>query len=481
MNSTILSIENLQVTLSGKKIIRGISMEIKAGRQWAVSGQAGSGKTVLAHTLAGRHHFQGHMNFPQSNDADPQNPVWVVDLQHRFRDLRNQSNFYYQQRYNAFDSESTITVNEDLAAFRDNLDGYFSKDKLLEIFKLTDLLDEPLIQLSNGENKRLQLLKAIVSRHRLLILDEPFTGLDITGRQILNDILTAVSGAGQPLLFFTSRNYFPDCFNRFGFLQDGHFFINKNPEATKAQTEPSLFLKQKDLPALMHLEYPDFRYAVRMRGVHIQYGNKQILRDINWTVENGACWSLTGPNGAGKSTLLSLITADNPQAYANDIILFDRQRGSGESIWEIKQKIGYLSPELHLYFDPAATVFSALASGLFDTIGLFRNLNRPQEGVVWEWLQYLECEAYAHRLLSGLPAGHQRLILLARAMIKTPPLLILDEPCQGLDAAQTGFTLALVNRYCRQNSAGLVFVSHYGEEIPDCVSHHLRLAKGEIV
>ncbi|HEY4965121.1 MAG TPA: ATP-binding cassette domain-containing protein, partial [Puia sp.] len=135
-----------------------------------------------------------------------------------------------------------------------------------------------------------------------------------------------------------------------------------------------------------------------MQHVQVQYGDKCILKDINWAVENGACWSLSGPNGAGKSTLLSLITADNPQAYANDIILFDRKRGTGESIWEIKQKIGYLSPELQLYFDPAATAFSAIASGLFDTIGLFRLLNRQQEQNVWDWLSYLDCTGAAHQL-----------------------------------------------------------------------------------
>jgi len=413
MQSTILRVENLQVTLSVKKILRDISLEITAGEQWAVSGEAGTGKTVLAHTLAGHHHFQGLLDLPDIEGAAWENDVVVVDLQHRFRDLQNQTNFYYQQRYNAFDSEATRTVFEDLADFPENPNGWFSKKELLEIFHITELLDEPLIQLSNGENKRLQILKAILNRHRLLILDEPFTGLDITGRQILNDTLSAVSRAGQALLFFTSRSYFPDCFNRFASLQEGHLLIKEKKEASRSQSEISLSIRQKELPAALHFSYPDFQYAVRMQHVQVQYGDKCILKDINWAVENGACWSLSGPNGAGKSTLLSLITADNPQAYANDIILFDRKRGTGESIWEIKQKIGYLSPEPQLYFDPAATAFSAIASGLFDTIGLFRLLNRQQEQNVWDWLSYLDCTGAAHQLLTSLPAGLQRLILLA--------------------------------------------------------------------
>jgi molybdate transport system ATP-binding protein len=218
-----------------------------------------------------------------------------------------------------------------------------------------------------------------------------------------------------------------------------------------------------------------------MQNVQVQYDGKKILDGINWEIVRGACWGLTGHNGAGKSTLLSLITADNPQAYANDIFLFDRKRGSGESIWEIKQKIGYLSPELQLYFDPAATAFSALASGLFDTIGLFRRLSSEQEQYVNEWLQFLDCEVYADRRLSSLPAGLQRMILLGRAMIKTPPLLILDEPCQGLDGAQTAYTLDMIDRYCVQFGASLIFVSHYRDEFPACIGQTLQLQKGRMM
>jgi molybdate transport system ATP-binding protein len=218
-----------------------------------------------------------------------------------------------------------------------------------------------------------------------------------------------------------------------------------------------------------------------MQQVHVTYGDKHILNNINWLVEKGACWSLTGPNGAGKSTLLSLITADNPQAYSNEIYLFDRKRGSGESIWDIKQKTGFLSPELQLYFDASATAFSAIASGLFDTIGLFRKLNEGQEKLVWEWLQYMGVQPYAYRVMATLPAGLQRLILLARTLIKMPALLVLDEPCQGLDDDQTRFVRALINEYCNRTGAGLIYVSHYIEELPDCIKHHLRLKKGEVV
>ncbi len=346
---------------------------------------------------------------------------------------------------------------------------------------MDQVLNEPLIQLSNGENKRLQILEAVLRFPALLILDEPFTGLDAEGRKMLEGILAGLANSGQYMLLLTSRVFVPSCFNRYARLEDGrlHFLKSRSdiPDRYTAFSE----MPVKDFPSSIHSSYSDFSYAVRMRNVQIAYEGKKILDGINWEIKKGACWGLSGHNGAGKSTLLSLITADNPQAYANDIYLFDRKRGSGESIWEIKQKIGYLSPELQLYFDPAATAFTAVASGLFDTIGLFRRLSADQEQYINEWLQFLDCAVYGNRLLSSLPAGLQRMILLGRSMVKTPPLLILDEPCQGLDGVQTALALRMIDRYCAQFGANLIFVSHYEDEFPACIGQTLRLRNGKIV
>lgn len=186
-------------------------------------------------------------------------------------------------------------------------------------------------------------------------------------------------------------------------------------------------------------------------------------------------------NGAGKSTLLSLITGDNPQAYANEIYLFDRRRGTGESIWDIKRKTGFLSPELHLYFDRSSTAYGTLASGLWDTIGLFRGLSEAQHELVLEWLDFLGFGQYRNTLLSSLPAGIQRMLLLGRAMIKTPPLLVLDEPWQGLDQEHIEGVKSLIDRYCETYRATLIFVSHYQEDLPGCINRFLRLKSGHIV
>jgi molybdate transport system ATP-binding protein len=481
MESPLLQTESVCVQIQKKEILRNISMEIKPGDQLIIYGDAGSGKTILAHTLAGHHAFRGRIFSRWFDEKMKGCGVLVVEHQHRFLDLQNQSNFYYQQRYNAMDAEATITVSQALDVFDEQHGTFFSKSELVTMFHLDHVLEEPLIQLSNGENKRLQILEAVLGFPALLILDEPFTGLDTEGRKMLEGILAGLANSGQHMLLLTSRIFSPFCFNRYARLHDGELqFLNSPAEIP----DPDVLLRKmpvKDFPSSLSFSYPEFKYVVRMRDVHIAYDGKKILDGINWEIEKGMCWGLSGHNGAGKSTLLSLITADNPQAYANDIYLFDRKRGSGESIWEIKQKIGYLSPELQLYFDSSATVFTAIASGLFDTIGLFRRLTADQEQYVNEWLQFLDCAAYSNRLLNSLPAGMQRMVLLGRSLIKTPPLLILDEPCQGLDGVQTALTLHIIDRYCTHFGASLIYVSHYQDEFPACIGQMLHLRKGRIV
>jgi molybdate transport system ATP-binding protein len=479
MESPLLELENIEVALGGRNILDGVSLSILPGEQWAIIGASGSGKTVLAHTLAGKYFFRGSMRGAFDEPGSFQRQVLVVEQQHRFRDLRNRSDFYYQQRYNAQDASDSITVQEDLSACPDAAPRGLRKTTLIDLFRLHELLSEPLIQLSNGENKRLQIVKALLTRHALLILDQPFIGLDLQGRQLLAGILDQLSEAGEQMILITSARDIPSCFNRVAEMEAGRIVrrgqpADFQPATTAAPVHP------KPFPAALTFRYPAFEYAVRMVNVQVRYEDRQILQGINWEVRSGSRWSLSGPNGAGKSTLLSLITGDNPQAYANEIYLFDRKRGTGESIWEIKQKTGFLSPELHVYFDRSATVYQALASGLWDTIGLFRRLSAEQDRLVLEWLRFLDLDAYRDHALGSLPAGLQRMALLGRAMIKRPPLLVLDEPCQGLDREHIEQVKSLIDHYMATFNATLIYVSHYPEEWPACIGHTLKLEKGRV-
>jgi molybdate transport system ATP-binding protein len=220
---------------------------------------------------------------------------------------------------------------------------------------------------------------------------------------------------------------------------------------------------------------PDFEVAIDMKSINVQYGQTSIINGLDWQVRKGEAWALSGPNGAGKSTLLSLVTADNPQAYAQNLILFDRKRGSGESIWDIKHQIGYVSPELHLYFKEGGDVFSVVASGLFDTLGLFRKLSDRQAEQVEGCLAILGLLHVRDRNFQQISSGEQRMVLFARALVKNPPLLILDEPCQGLDIRQIQLVKQLIDFLIDRGETTLVYVSHYASDIPSSIQKKLAL------
>jgi molybdate transport system ATP-binding protein len=270
----------------------------------------------------------------------------------------------------------------------------------------------------------------------------------------------------------------PKCVNRVIYLDNGRAawdgLVSKYESARKVGQLTFDRSKMDDLITSAHV-FESFQQAVHLRNVTIQYGEKVILSDITWEVKSGDRWALSGPNGAGKSTLLSLITADNPQAYSQDIILFDRKRGTGESIWDIKKRIGYVSPELHVYFREPANVFNVVGSGLFDTLGVYKKISEDQHKRIALWLGVFGISHLADRMFQQISTGEQRMVLLARALVKNPPLLILDEPCQGLDEEQIQRVKEILDYICSNSQTTLIYVSHYASDIPSCVNQHLKL------
>lgn len=483
MAQPFLQLRDVSVQRNNKQILDHLNLTMHENEQWIITGLSGSGKTVLAQAIAGRQHFTGKIIF--NGDPDYRPHIILVEQQHRFRNLYNTSDFYYQQRFNASDANDSQTVAETLRLDEQEqtkLNSGIMVQELPSLLRIQHILHEPLIQLSNGENKRLQIARALLSNPQLLILDNPYLGLDIDGRKILSQIINELSQAGIHILLITSVTEIPDCITHIATLEKGKLTaVTRDKESfalhIKSQNERSINT------ALLHnINQPrenDFDYAVGMVNVNIRYGEKWILKDINWAARRGEHWCITGPNGAGKSTLLSLISGDNNQAYANEIYLFDKRRGSGESIWDIKRKIGYVSPEMHVHFNYSSTCYETIASGLFDTIGLFRSLNTEQEMIVEKWISIFNLEPVKHKLLSALSSGEQRQVLLARALIKNPPLFILDEPCQGLDPEQIMRFKQMINDICAQFQTTLLYVSHFKEDIPECITHFLRIENGE--
>ena len=482
MNKLALLVElsNVSVTQNNKVILNDINLVIRHREQWAIVGRSGSGKTTLAHTLLGSVFFTGKINFHLPKASHHNATIMGVEQQHRFKNLSNTSDFYYQQRFNSSDADNAVTVEEALKSY---YPSEYPADKIkywLDQLHLTDLLNEPLIQLSNGENKRLQLAEALLGDPALLILDNPFTGLDVSGRQLLHTIINSITADGIHVILITGAGELPECITHVAVLDQGRLVSECKKEDYAAPLPHSV---NAGLTRMLAREVnvairADFVHAIKMKNVHIRYGDKIVLDNIDWEVRRGECWSVSGPNGAGKSTLLSLINADNPQAYANEIYLFDRRRGKGESIWDIKRLTGYVSPELHLFFEQYSSSFEVIASGIFDTIGLFRSLSEDQTIQVDYWIKLLELVPLRNRPLFQLSLGEQRMVLVARALVKNPPLLILDEPCQGLDEEQSEYFKSLTDQLCRHFNTTLIYVSHYEKDIPSCVSKFMRLDHG---
>ena len=472
-----LKVENLSINRSGHPVLDAISFSLDRNESLAITGPSGSGKTLLGLALAQKIFYQGKIQFADSL----KNKITWIEQQHHFKNLQHTSDLYYQQRFNAYDTEETETVAQSLGK-----DLEVAKELFHEM-KIEYLTDERLIQLSNGENKKLQLLKARLEEPSVMIMDQPFIGLDKEMREWLHDQFESLIKNGILVILITSPDEIPLCISKVLILENGKLSsFEPLSEYKRHFGEYETIAKRKldcnRLPKNLNEKVAnEFEAMIEMKNVTVQYGDKIILDNMNWKVNNGERWLLTGANGAGKSTLLSLINGDNPKAYANDVYLFGKKRGSGESIWDIKKKIGFISPELHLYFNQSSTCFETVASGLFDTIGLFRQISNEDAKLVDQWIDFCGAKKFRNKRIGELSLGEQRSVLLTRALVKNPPLLILDEPCQGLDTVQKEEFLELINEVCIRGNKTMVIVSHYENERPACISHFIKLDKGKVI
>jgi molybdate transport system ATP-binding protein len=499
MDTRLLSVENAALKLGHTLVFDDLDFQVNKGENWALIGESGSGKSALLQIIAGKFHLSAgsiryhfHEEFLQKHPAGDAHLTFhrliaMVESRHHFRNLSNTSDFYYQQRYNSSDSEDALTVEEYLQTIEPFNDApvYWDPEKTLHRLNLEGLKNKQLIKLSNGETKRLMIAASLLKNPVLLMLDNPLAGLDVQTRVEFNSIITDIIASGIAVIMATSPFEIPDAITHVAVLQKG-----KIAQQTPAEDfDPSAFsqmdkeiLDRDELTALLNAgNIPAYDWVVRMDKVNITYGDKAILKNVDWQIKQGDRWALLGPNGAGKSTLLSLINGDNPQAYANNIILFDRKRGTGESIWDIKSKTGFVSPELYQYFPTDNSCQQVIESGFYDTMGLFRPSDPKKAALALRWMKALEIDRYARVLLKNIPASAQRLCLLARALIKNPSLLIFDEPCQGMDTHQQQHFKMLIDTICELSNVTLIYVTHYQHEIPDSVDKVLRLDKGKVV
>lgn len=477
--SVLLNLQQVSVRLGATLALDQVSWQWQRGQSWALLGPNGAGKSTLIGLLK--------QQKPYCAGTIQRAPEWTAarlalvsfDQQRRLMEREERKDRW--EEYSGREQE-VLTP-------RVLLDPDGTQQDVLESWArplhFDALLDRSIRPFSNGEMRKLLLLRALLTDPALLILDEPFDGLDAESTEWLKRSLSAVIDTGLPVLLVTHRvtELVPEITHALC-LKSGRV-VKSGPRAEVLRPaflqelyapleRPAFPTASRSLPEAS----PDSRNStplIQIRNLHIRYGERVLFDRFSWNVFPHEHWQIVGPNGSGKSTLVKLLSGDHPQVYANDVSLFGIRRGSGESIWDLKQQIGLLSSELQVGYRQSATGRQVILSGFFDSIGLYRKPTPEQEAEAADWVQQLGLSALTESAFLRLSYGQQRLLLLARAMVKRPRLLILDEPCQGLDPFHRDQLLSMVDHIGNQKATTLLYVTHLPEDALSCIHHTLRL------
>ncbi|KAI7903474.1 P-loop containing nucleoside triphosphate hydrolase protein [Cokeromyces recurvatus] len=491
-NDILIHFENAKVHRFGvnnKPAFENLSLTLKKDERWVIVGPVSAGKTTLAETIAGKHEIKpvsaGEWPIVEEKKKNSiyqqQKSLYITDHIHLVSFKENSSTFsyqhhYFQERFNFSDPDHDLLL-------KDYLGG--ENEKIKQVAKQLDidsLLDLSFIKLSNGQTRRARIAKALLKSLSMLVLDEPLMGLDRQHRSYLLNRLghLAINSSLPIVLTLRPQDEFPSWATHVLELKKlsiewkgkAEEYLRKRNQEIKRKKEVTIEKKKEE--RRMNGVDP----IVEMKHVQVMYGNKFILRDITWTIQRGERWALLGPNGSGKTTLLSFLTGDHPQAYANDLSLFGRRRGTGESIWEIKQRVSLVSPEIHLYFNPYHTALEAAGTGFFDVL-LPRPINEKQTKIIERLFNEFGMTSMLNRRLKDMSTGEQRIILLIRSLVKMPDLIIWDEPFQGLDDTMISNVNDWLEKHLKPEQT-FIMVTHHEDEIPSTVTRKLRLGTGGV-
>ena len=464
---------------TGEPVFEGLSWTIREGETWALVGPVGSGKTALTDVLLGRLRVTaGSIKWPLVDRlraagrriAWPSEIVGRVGFKEESR-LFSYGRHYYQQRYNFIEPDDDLTLDQFLHAGTAVPEGQLQA--VCERLGIAELRPLSFIKLSNGQTRRARIAKALLTHPEVLVLDEPFVGLDADGRREVADLLNGLVQDGTRLVLITATDAIPTWVTHVLELAD------RRITCCGRRADYRLPVPDVTAPAIHRAQLAPSEAVVELRDVKVRHGGRPILSNVTWTVRAGERWAVLGPNGSGKTTLLSLICGDHPQAYSNDVRVFGRRRGDGDSIWDVKRRIGLVSPEMHLYFTEPLTAEQAAATGFFDVL-VPRPTTLDQQAAVRRLFSHFGIADLSGHPFGRLSTGQQRIVLLVRSLVKDPPLLILDEPFQTLDAD----TAARARTWIDEGLAAdrtVLFVTHNEAELPRTVTRRLRLREGTVL
>ena len=493
--ATFLRFKNVTLRQRNEEIFRNTNWITYSNEHWAIVGPNSSGKSTFIQAICGNIPLvTGSISYdfmPKGANI-PKADIALVGFDSA-NHLNNEPS-YYQARWNSGIGKKEITVAETLSEeniwkknpyeiieLKDSSRHFdYLRNSVIEQLKISDLLSRNMVVLSNGERRKIDIAIALLRQPKLLILDDVFEGLDPDYRLHLDKLLQTIMEKEIRVYLVTSDpEKIPISFTHF-------LVINEQKVAAQGPRDSVLPVIQRigltNKPSSINSVDPqivkaDSDILINMHNVSVSYNDSSILTNVNWVVRRGERWALLGHNGAGKTTLLSLIMGDNPQAYANDIELFGQRRGSGESIWEIKRRIGWMAPELHRHYPLLSTCFDVVCSGWFDSVGLYRKCTQVQKEAAITVMSDLKIKRLIERQFRNISETEQRIVLLARALVKHPQLLILDEPSQGLDEQNRRFVYEILSNTHRWTES-FILVTHQTQHLPKSITHQLILENG---
>ena len=476
MPRPLISLDQLYFSYRLDPALRIAQWRWLTGEHWAVVGGNGAGKTTLAQLL--RDELRPQRGQIAWTDAvDPARDVVYVSFALQ-RELINHDNRYDDSNEREDAHDVGTTVRQAILQGRAANERF---NQLVDDFGLRAILNRGIRVISTGECSKTVLARALFSHPKILILDNPLEGLDKNMQaELSRAIETLLTGDTPLLLLLPLGSKLPSGITHVLELERGEVVSNgprwQFERLHKADADKAS-IATVELPSPLQRAKPIALDAapIEMRGVNVQFDDTPVLTDIHWRLDRGQHCCISGPNGAGKSTLLNLITGDNHKGYGQPLWLFGRKRGSGESVWELKANCGIVNTPLQLNHLNRQRVLEVVASGLYDTIGLYQNCTGREKELTLDWIHAVGLNELAQHRFDQLSFGEQRLALLARAMVKSPPLIILDEPCIGLDGAHKQQFLALVERIAQQGYTQVLYVSHVAEELPKCINQWLQL------
>ena len=536
MKKKLISINNCRIENSKETLIQNINWTYESGQAWLVIGPNGGGKAEFLNALAneagirfvGNEKNEGDRPLNQSKSSyfsSFEKSVEIVSLEKAAKIIEeeriNDESDYVEggidhgRSGRIFISQSldnSIKKNSSLPEFAKSLE----KAPSIKLCGIEKILDRGLKYMSTGEIRRTLLASALISGKKLLILSDPFAGLDKESRTILLEFFNSIT---ERQIKKPENNSFPhiilamerwneipenishviefsnkeisfcgckeDYLKKLNQSDKNHLTEKKELKdsfyeiiqtTSKGENSEGTVLSQSSTPEGTDLSASS-KILVEMKNVNVGWGDNRVLKNINWKLFEGNHWLIRGPNGSGKTTFLELITGDNQQVYSNEIYMFGKKRGSGESIWDIKKNLGIVSYRMHVEYRMlgGTSLQNVIISGLRDSIGLYGKASDLEISTAKKWLALAKLQDRADENFGNLSYGEQRAVLILRAVVKSPKILILDEPCHGLDENYRFKILELLELIAEQKTTTLLHVTHDPSEMLKCEKHILEL------